>query len=63
MKKVFDKLKYWYKYDAPASAWDWIEDMYLYHPWFGPLVSVISSVVGVGIGFWLFSLILSILQR
>jgi hypothetical protein len=43
---MWKKLQNWWKYDRPASFWDWVLDMDDDHWWFSPLVSVISSLAG-----------------
>ena len=60
---MWERLQNWWKYDRPASFWDWILDMDDDHWWFRPLVSILSSLAGSAIGLWLFSLILRMLQR
>ena len=46
VKDLLRRLKHWYECDRPASIGYWILDMDADHRWFGPLVSVLSSLVG-----------------
>ncbi len=47
---MWERLQNWWKYDRPASFWDWILDMDDDHWWFRPLVSILSSLAGSAIG-------------
>lgn len=46
---MWKKLQNWWKYDRPASFWDWVLDMDDDHWWFRPLVSILSSLAGSAI--------------
>lgn len=62
MKRRFDKLKNWWRYDR-REFWEWVIDMDIDHSWFRPLVIILSSLVGWAIGLSIFCLILSMLHR
>lgn len=63
MKSILKKIKHLREYDIPLTIIEWVLEMNANHRWFSPVVSIISSFIGWGIGLWIFFLMLSVFQR